>query len=126
MNYDHRIFEASRALAITDASKLVIGNRYYSNDTGSDGFILTALLTNSEYYRTREMTWESEGGDELGWLMHDRGHKALEDSNIGASYNPWLIFDNQNLNQACIEMLKVTYDNDEDGFYDWFPHGELA
>lgn len=123
MHYDQRIFNAFRELAITDASKLVIGKRYYSNDTGTEGFVLSALLSNAAYYKTRGMTWDEERveGDALGWLMYDRGHKALEDSNIGASYNPWLIFDNGNLNRACIEMLKVSYDDNTD-FEDWFSH----
>lgn len=128
MIYDRKIFDAFRALAVTDVSELVIGRRYYRNDRSD--FTLVNLLTE----RKHKELWLTQSGVDIGiaeaddtepaWIEAENGRIfSLHDSNIGASYNPWLVFENENAAKACSEMLKVTYEYDwlddwADDFYD--------
>ena len=85
LDYDRELFDSFRAKAITDPSQLERGKTYYSN-TYPDKFTLFELSQ-----------------DDLGWWMHDEGTGkwSCHDRNIGSSYNPWLLFENEEDAKAC-------------------------
>lgn len=102
MNYDRELFEIFRKLAITDVDDFVIGNVFYRY---AEKFTLTHLETTAQYYllcglRIGDLV-ETEF-TELRWYrgITEEGYKivgSLRDNNIGASYNPWLIFSNEDI-----------------------------
>ncbi len=103
MNYDEKIFQKYRALAITDENKFVEGKTYYSNYAGE--FIFVKISTDNTINAKAII---SQNGDNL----------FCKDNNIGASYNPWLIFDNKETCEACNNEL-ITDDYDDYDDYDY-------
>lgn len=101
--FDRAIFESFRKKAITDKSKLVVGNTYYIDNYGK--VKLLRFLTNNEEYALSHLTYMGDEGDSIDWIEiehFDEYYKAvktctisLKDNNIGASWSPWLIFDNE-------------------------------
>lgn len=124
MQYDNEMFKAFRDLAITDASALEVGKTYYRND--GDAFTIKELLTD----RAHNVWWKDRVQVDIGidtaddtapaWVVTtDDSAFSLHDSNVGASYNPWLIFANEALAKACGEMLVITWPKHEYDDYGW-------
>jgi hypothetical protein len=99
MQYNESIFQKYRALAITEQKDLVIGRTYYTNS-----WIKQFTL---------------RGFTEVGgtpWFLHSENigdeeqQNSLHDKNIGASYNPWLVFADEATRDACVAELIITYD----------------
>lgn len=118
MKYDTDYVTKWRAHAITDVTNLEVGKTYYSNNHGA--FTLKRLMTRAQYY-------EEEGikgipvcytANEVCWMevaIHDGAYLvvySLRDNNVGASYNPWLIFRDQATMEEYKAGLEVTVDND--------------
>ena len=127
MIYDEEIFQKYRALAITDINDLVIGERYYTND-GYD-FTLLELISDKELYRRENFDDWFDRSDYLNWIVPDKGYPfSLKDHNVGASYNPWLVFDTKETCDQCKEELKIEfpfrYDRVLDEYdYEWYYEG---
>lgn len=130
MHYDHAIVDKWRAKAITTVEKLTSyphRHVFYSNN-GSDAFTLVRLLTNAEHWKADNFpyTYDGDAPDEIAWMEIDsfsrfapRSH-SLKDCNIGASYNPWLVFDNKEDRDAYEAELEITYTRDHwDDWDDW-------
>ena len=54
--------------------------------------------------------------DEPCWMVtdttHEHGITSLNDHNVGASYNPWLIFADKETAEQCRKELQVDYERD--------------
>ncbi len=109
--YNEEVFNILRKFAVTDASKLVVGNTYYTNSpVGEECFVLRELITHAEQCRRDNLGADDVDDKELRWYTvegSDDGF-SLRDRNIGASYNPWLIFDNKDMLDLCKLCLPVT------------------
>jgi hypothetical protein len=118
--YDRDLFQEYRAKAITDVKDLVIGKTYYSNFEFPFTLIGISYLespSSPELGLSKNPKWmlkhtpDSDGFVELG------GYNSLHDNNIGMSYNPWLIFESEELANECKQNLKITFERD--GWDDW-------
>ena len=97
--FDRIVFETFRKKAVTDRSKLVIGKTYYTNLGMSRPAKFVVERVESEVWEKDNRVW---------WILDREGYKHfLRDHNIGASYNPWLIFDNEEVAKECMSKLKV-------------------
>lgn len=114
LNYDKEMFEVFRELAITDYNDLVVGQTYYTN-TYPEKFVLKDLLTyNQSSMRNGHSKCIWSDPFKIGWILTEDGTThSLNDKNIGASYNPWLVFDNECLAILCRKLLKVDFVEDE-------------
>lgn len=107
-----------RALAIKSVDQIEVGKTYYSN-AYPESFTVTAILSKNDYYRLRDMSNHVKDEDIPNrWLEYDnswggKSYLSVRDRNIGASYNPWLIFDNENLAKAANEMIRLIDEKDE-------------
>lgn len=113
--YNQQIFEEFLAKAIQSPEEFVVGETYYSN-TFPEKFIFLGLLTNKESYRHEGLPWtDEETANDIGWYVYqEHTHQArrigsLMDRNIGAHYNPWLIFANEEDSKACRAELTPHY-----------------
>ena len=106
--YDKDLFAFYRRYAITDASDLVLGRPYWSN--WFDGpRVLQAVVTENGLAEWRGMSYADLESVTPRWMIFTDGtYVSLYDHNIGRSYNPWLIFDNEEIAAKCNEELKVT------------------
>ena len=116
--YDNEVFEKYHALAISNPSQFVEGKTYYSNSY-PEKFTFRGLQTNAEHYDSVGLVWKHAGGDEVEWVIAEyelfnnqptTDSLSLSDRNIGAHYNPWLIFEDEAVMNACKEELEVTYE----------------
>lgn len=99
--------------AVTDT--LIVGETYYSNSYPSE-FTVKRLLTNGEKYKSIGLVYDRGDVNELGWFETETGSIfSLRDNNIGASYNPWLIFKSASLRDQYQAGLVVGYEKE----YDW-------
>ncbi len=128
LQYDDNLMSAWRDKAITDLSKIVIGQTYHTN-LHADPIEIKEILTTREMYIRTGLTTQyvSEPaleaavfrvGDKIDSVMHYI-HPA--DYNIGARYNPWMLFEKEEDARACRNELRVVctysvrgYDNPED------------
>jgi len=102
--YDTKIFNKFKKLAIGEETQLKIGEVYYTNSY-PEKFVLNEIFHHD--------------GDKDKLIITDSGDTLfLKDNNIGASYNPWLIFEKEEDSKACKEELVITYEYDE-GYDDW-------
>jgi len=114
--YDKVLFAKFRALAITEVSQLIPGTMYYSNY--HEPFVFLRTLTEKEFHSLPGSPFncllkDTDDNVKPKWIMTVDGRtESLRDSNIGASYNPWLIFDDEGLAEACERKLKITYERD--------------
>jgi hypothetical protein len=119
MMYDTKIFQKHRAAAITDVKDLVVGNTYYSNSHSLNCFTIKALITNQQSYALIGSNYHGENYDEIGWILTEDGNSfSLHDKNVGASYNPWLIFDTEQKMLDCIKELVIDWSSYPDYEYD--------
>lgn len=99
ITYSQEVVDEYRKKAITDVNDLVVGNTYYSNFFGE--FVLLGILTHREHCEAVHMApyGPEDTLDKPAWFLVDNGfgvgHESLNDNNIGASYNPWLIFEDE-------------------------------
>ena len=115
--YDKEKFQEFRKLAITDAKDLEIGKTYYGNWIGAKTlkYVLTYRgldgFRGTNYYADQET-------DDLRWMVFTDGeYVSLWDHNIGASYNPWMIFDSEEVAERCRKELPVEIRREDWGSY---------
>lgn len=135
MKYDRKIYKKWREHAITKFEDIQIGKEYFTN-TDPESFVITDIVTTSKVWPAIS----DDDGEEPRWVVYQTrggdGFFSLFDYNVGASYNPWLIFDNEDDAITCRDELKVTfndnnesvsisdYDHDPREIYDdWFDEG---
>lgn len=123
--FDKNVFNKFRALAITDVSDLEIGRSYYTNSFPQK-FVLKELVTNSEAYERLNLPYTKSNANEIAWIINDTNIRmSLMDNNIGASYNPWLIFASEEVAEACRNELVVDIYSSKEYYEDDFytmPH----
>ena len=95
--YDEKKFQEFRKLAVTDPSKLVPGKVYYTNRTPK-AFVFRGFKPHSK-------NW--------AWIMpitndhYSDNDLSLFDRNCGRSYNPWMIFEDEEVRDRCLKELTV-------------------
>jgi len=119
--------------ALSKIEEIEIGTTYFSNSftVGSQGFEIVRLLTDKEHWsvwnKSRGMSEDSmfTKSDEVEWfeIRDEDGSPAwhsLTDCNVGASYNPWLIFRTKEALEAYEKLQVITYSRDE--LDDWLDY----
>jgi hypothetical protein len=101
--YDKKLFETFRKKAITEKNNLKIGHTYYTDIKGK--VKLLRFLTINEVNALKHVPYRDKEDEEIKAFLYEKfneckksletGVMYLKDNNIGASYNPWLIFDNE-------------------------------
>ena len=131
MQYSQEIYRYWRDRAITSADEIQVGKEYWSNSDPRHFRVLRKLtyraynimIQMEQYLKTGE--WNKDQLEFLdnsrpAWLLvellqeNERPYNqkttvSLRDRNVGASYNPWLIFPSQELAKACSQELQVTF-----------------
>ncbi len=116
--YDKEMFKKFHALAVTKVEDLEIGKTYYSN-TYPEEFVLKRIMTKEDVYiasglDTNKLSQSDR--ENLTWILTETQESdfykdSLIDKNFfhdgTRGYNPWLIFDNKAIMEACREMLDV-------------------
>lgn len=112
MIYDREVFEKFRAIAVTDANQIEVGKTYYSNCRRGPITVLK-ILTDKESRIRKELPVDETTDDEKPrWILHGVDTwdtESLWDNNIGASYNPWLLFEREEDMLRCVEEVKISY-----------------
>lgn len=121
--YDENIFAKFKSMSIQSVDALVIGETYYTN-SNPEKFTLRSLETGSQNSKRHGFTDRVHNEDEIGWAVYGPGEwdtMSLRDSNVGASYNPWLIFSREEDAIQCREELvvKITSDGEFYDYDDW-------
>tara|TARA_Y100001951_G_C11281519_1_gene265700 strand:+ start:1076 stop:1405 length:330 start_codon:yes stop_codon:yes gene_type:complete len=106
LKYDKEIFAAFKALSIKSVDQIKLGKTYYGNHIRE--FKALGILTEKGYYKSLHRVVIDADDTNPFCIITDDNSVFLRDNNIGASYNPWLIFENKALAKACKEMLKVS------------------
>lgn len=125
MIYDQQYVDKYRALAITNVEELIVGNHYFGY--GGKEFTIVEIITYNESYARQGLVYEHKNGNELAYIVADDPHHFnagyLKDNNIGASYNPWLIFKDRETAKEYYDGLEIDYDRSDDDFFysdfDW-------
>lgn len=121
MEYDEEYVQRYRQKAITDLANFHVGKTYFSNGFGK--FTVRKFLTNRQNFENIGGKWEDsdEHGDRIGWfevegekVRKTRVAHSLLDNNIGAAYNPWLIFEDEKTMEEYKSGLEITYCRDCD------------
>lgn len=120
---DQEVFEKFRKLAVTDPDEIEVCKTYYTNRYPHE-FTCEQIQTQAEHYEELELACGNEEDKTPAWASYtnDCGEKqyvSLKDRNVGASYNPWLLFDLKEHCDQCIEEMKVIYEPIED-FNDYY------
>ena len=121
--YDKNVFEKFKSLSVKEVDDLVIGETYYTNSY-PESFTLLALETRKQNDKRHGFNDRTYDEDEIAWAVYGRGEwdtMSLRDSNIGASYNPWMIFAREEDAIQCREELFVKIERDDmlDDYDDW-------
>lgn len=127
IQYNQEVFNYFRSLAITDVEKLEVGKTYYSNCSPAK-FTIKELISWKELDQRRGID-SSKDSDELEWIVYGESgfdHISLQDTNVGASYNPWLIFETEELRDECVSRLKISYSSYDDDYDDYDDYTEDA
>ena len=121
LSYDQSIFDKYRALAITEISDLEVGKTYYSNSLSNEFSVYEI--------RSRNETPGLADGKNLSyiegsyWIRIESNpdsffsYISARDLNVGASYNPWLIFKDAETRDRCVEELKIKVFRDDCNSY---------
>jgi len=116
MIYDEKKFEEFRGLAITDVSELEVGKKYYSNFWPDTPIFVYELISHAEHsFRVFNDEFSENASKELRWIRIGNDltdisfYTSLRDNNVGASYNPWLLFSNKEDCDRCVEELTIRY-----------------
>ena len=135
MQYSQEIYRRWRRQAITSADEIQVGEEYWSNSYPSHFRVLRKLTEHAHnimiqmerYLETgnwNEDLLEFLDNSRPAWLLvellqeNERPSNqkttvvSLRDRNVGASYNPWMIFPSQELAKACSQELQVTFEAD--------------
>lgn len=112
--YDEAIFQEFRAKAITNAADFEIGKRYWST-TYPRTFVIKEIITQAESCRRKDIPVYPGYDDITPALFVDENgiHNHFSDRNVGESYNPWLIFDNEADYKECEDKLEVKFSTDD-------------
>lgn len=128
--YNEEIFQKFRELAVTDPSKIEVGKTYFSN-SWPERFTVKRVATELEFTKEYSYYDPSSKYDNAipRWFhyVNEYGEtfNSLQDRNCGASYSPWLIFEDKETAERCREELQVTIVSDylddyfDDPFCDW-------
>lgn len=85
--------------------------------------VILDLLTDAgldEYYDNGNIVIYDNMGErddeEIRWIIYEtvdgtRSHMSVRDHNIGAHYNPWLLFENPEDATAYYEQINVEFDH---------------
>lgn len=135
MEWDKDLANTIRAMAITDINDIKIGGIYYSNYANSKIMVKDVItyremllregrsiemvsptrLTNKWLVVVNLDYYDSEGLSRAMGAMEDwemeKGEYfvSAHDNNIGASYNPWFIFDSKEALVRCVKELNPTF-----------------
>lgn len=111
MQYDKAYVAKWREKAITKVEDLKLGETYYTNSPSSgSSFKITRFLTWQEHWRELNFSDWDKASTEIGWFQTDKGDVwSLRDNNIGASYNPWLLFARESDMKEYGVGLKYTF-----------------
>lgn len=103
--YDRDTLQKWRALAITDPDALQLGETYFGN--GGQKITIVGFLTKNDWFD--RIGQPTDTLDEEKFVAVDRYGRMhpLRDLNVGASYNPWLLFTEKALAHACKVHLNV-------------------
>lgn len=122
MRYDEKYVNEWRAKAITKAEDFIQGEKYYAE---SSEFIFVELVSEYDAYVQEQdlndpdtINWLNRikpSKEELSWFKGDYNGAlrigSLHDNNIGASYNPWLMFDNRDDRDKYYAGLEIEWDD---------------
>jgi hypothetical protein len=110
--YNTEIFNSFKAKSIQNASEFEKGKTYFSNSHPGN-FVFYKLLTTDEVYRNIGSECDSAEKHSVNWILTTNGqHLSLRDLNIGACYNPWLVFTDEETRDQCEKELVVTFERD--------------
>lgn len=131
LSYDENIAKKWREKAVTKAEDLVIGGIYYLNETPESqddsykllGFTcenrndaelftspekaLDSALAEAFYFQTPIVFMAFEATSPSGGKFVV--YRSLKDTNVGASYNPWFLFESKDDMLACYKELEIEY-----------------
>lgn len=121
--FDKNVFSNFKNFSVKTADELEIGKTYYTNSY-PEKFVLRGLINDTMLEVSRAS--RNEKGNEYvasalngvrmenpTWFITDKFKlHSLHDLNVGASYNPWLIFGDKDMADACKKHMKITYDDD--------------
>lgn len=113
--YDRDIFAKFHALAITDVANIKVGETYYTNGYQHE-FTVHEVISRIEHRKRWGREPEDYYTDEPCWMVtnanDEHGIMSLNDCNIGASYNPWLMFADKETAEQCCKELQIVYERD--------------
>lgn len=126
MKYDANIFTKFREKAVTDPNAIKVGSTYYTNFTNIS-FEVLDVVSERDFFIARNKavgaTIYSEAEIQAAdcviprWVLvnkvdwagrNTKDWLSLQDSNCGACYNPWLLFDNELDLINCNKELIIT------------------
>lgn len=118
-------FFKEEGLALSSVSDVELGVTYYSNSwrDGANGFTINRLLSDKEHWDVWSKSILSSGesmfpkSDEIAWFEIDgkdgrASWHSLTDCNIGACYNPWMIFRTKDALDAYNKLQVITHERD--------------
>lgn len=122
LSYDENIFAVFKALSIKEESEIEIGRTYYTNSYPAS-FTVIGFETRAENDIRHGFPKREYENDKNEWMVtgpNEWNTKSMSDLNIGASYNPWLMFANEEDAIRCREEFIVTMTEDPlDYMDDW-------
>lgn len=125
MVYDHTKCDEMKRIAISSVDEFKVGETYYVN-TYPDKFVFVKIISGADIFLRHNPNfqfdndadrkrWEDVkvivGQIEVMWSGKTKMHECTlhaTDHNIGASYNPWFIFDTEEKCARCKEELNST------------------
>lgn len=115
ITYNEEIFRKHAAKSIQSADEIKVGDTLYSNFYPAE-FTVFAILTDAEHRRRIDLDASTSDDAAPRWLQYDERDawrsQSLHDCNIGAHYNPWLLFKNKEDCDACVAELKISFEPD--------------
>ena len=110
IQYDQDYVNVWREKAITEINQLEIGKTYYSNTEPKKFTVVEIISTREHYRRCNIESWKTKHDDLKRIVSRDPDRTfSMSDRNIGASYNPWLVFDNEEDRDEYDRNLLITY-----------------
>lgn len=115
LSYNQEIFQKFRNMAITELEKIERGKTYFSN-TYPYSFTVVDIVNDAglDLIQGRKGCHAYSGSDNFApkWIIYDcekgnRSYMSLSDHNVGMSYNPWLIFDDEVTAENCRNELHI-------------------
>lgn len=118
LSFNVDVFAKFKALAISKPEQIEIGTTYYSNGHPAM-FTVVRILTEAEYDAVVGITSRTSTDPTPRWIEYQSynsfdgkpypSYISLLDRNIGASYNPWLIFAQPWDRADCVRELIVSH-----------------